>query len=1122
MDNFNRNTHKNKRSKPFSATLITLLMFCMVLFSGSLVSAVEFDNVREYDTETRTITVTNAFGLGDKIADIKLDSNLNQRVGLGYQRVAEFTVTNIEDYTDALKQIEFYDTTDNLRSIERTFDYRVKTITNTSINDYTRSCDTLENGTETNCILIISGTHQEDRVTWEILSETSLLSGEYTIGVYTNVLKGDVVEWIPTFYGIEIVEWAVWTAGLDVGLVSYWTLDQLTGNMLDVAVGGGNDLIANTTPVRGVNGLIRTAVRFDSNGDSFEKDAAAPNLDFGSTQDFSISFWVNRSTTFSADGPYFQSGDSVPSYSTSYTSTNVPSFSVSTNEGPGDANRLYVTSDGGLARDPIFHHIALIRNDSGTDLWLFIDGVYNASTQSAFTHDAAALNPRIGPDAPRFSDGSTDEFGIWNRSLTFAEVTQLYNGGFGISPINSTLVNLNAPLDSSSSSTSLTLFNATGFSGEGESIVNMTLWTNESGLWEAKNETTIIGNSVVVQTWNRDMPEGYFIWNSQVCDSANLCIFAEINRTLTIDAISPSITITRPVALIDYSRIGTIQPVNFTITDSILDTCWYDYNATNYTFSCSSGVPGTFNISIESGKKSITLYANDTAGNVGSATQAWNYKVFENNITFNSTSYETASETFTLNVSANSSLTAVTLNYDGTDYPTTLASNISTVTFDVPPGIGNKSYYYKFSYAGETFNSNTRNQSIGETTFALCNATYTVPYINYTFANENDESELNASISASNFTYYLGGGSQVKSLIFSNVTENQAYAFCVSPVNKTLHLDPRIQYEAVGYPQRVYQPSIFDITNATTNTTLYLLATADGIYVTFQVINTAEQLLTDVFVNSTRLIGASQQIVGEGFTDSSGGVTMWLNPNFVHNFVFSKTGYSSLTTSFAPTQTAYTITLGGVSAITNRDYTKGITFRTYPDAPLKSLFNDTVYNFNYTVGSSIFTIDQFGFTLFNEDNDVLGSASSLSNGGFIGLNLNTVDNETIVMEYWYIINGTQLNSTRYWNVQNSLGTNYSIKNLFIDLSAYMASGMFGLGDFGFKVIVFFSIFLFVGVVSFKYGFTGQKILSLFIFSVVYWVDFGLNLIPNVAGISHFPTFIMAIITLGVLTEGFKF
>jgi len=248
---------------------------------------------------------------------------------------------------------------------------------------------------------------------------------------------------------------------------------------------------------------------------------------------------------------------------------------------------------------------------------------------------------------------------------------------------------------------------------------------------------------------------------------------------------------------------------------------------------------------------------------------------------------------------------------------------------------------------------------------------------------------------------------------------------------------------------------------------------------------------------------------------------MWLNPDFVHRFIFTKTAQTTVDTSFAPTQTSYTITMGGTSSISNTDYTKGVTSQVLPAVSLKSLYYNHIYKTNWTLASSIFLITEFGFNLTGDNGVQIGTVSSTSNGGLVGLTFNTSNNNTIIMDRWYVINGTTHSATQYWAVISEFGSDHSVKNFFTDLDSYMDSGMFGLESFGFKLIVFFGMFIFIGVMSFKYGLQNEGILSILVFGVVFWVDYGLDLIPTVVGMPYFPTFIVGLITLGVLTRGWK-
>ncbi len=56
---------------------------------------------------------------------------------------------------------------------------------------------------------------------------------ELTIGIFTEVKIGDYVEWIPTFFRVEIDEWAKWSANLNVNLDAYYRLNESSGTVVD-------------------------------------------------------------------------------------------------------------------------------------------------------------------------------------------------------------------------------------------------------------------------------------------------------------------------------------------------------------------------------------------------------------------------------------------------------------------------------------------------------------------------------------------------------------------------------------------------------------------------------------------------------------------------------------------------------------------------------------------------------------------------------------------------------------------------------------------------------------------------------------------------------------------------
>jgi len=81
---------------------------------------------------------------------------------------------------------------------------------------------------------------------------------------------------------------------------------------------------------------------------------------------------------------------------------------------------------------------------------------------------------------------------------------------------------------------------------------------------------------------------GIIIGTMEVCD-AYACVNATA-RSISVDATHPQIVIQSPNETFDYGKVNDSLDFNITVTDTNLDTCWYAYNSTNITFSCSTGV----------------------------------------------------------------------------------------------------------------------------------------------------------------------------------------------------------------------------------------------------------------------------------------------------------------------------------------------------------------------------------------------------------------------------------------------------------------------------------------------------------------------------------------------------
>lgn len=514
----------------------------------------------------------------------------------------------------------------------------------------------------------------------------------------------------------------------------------------------------------------------------------------------------------------------------------------------------------------------------------------------------------------------------------------------------------------------------------------------------------------------------------------------------------------------------------------------------------------------------------------GTGTTSCNYSIVNrsltreryivNSISFNATSYHTATENLVLNITTDQALTNGLLLFNGTEHVTTTTNpsgNIYILTKELTHGtsnIGNKSFFFNFTLDSVQYSSDTNYQNVKAIDLSYCNSG--TPFLNISFKDESSLSLINATIPSSTFIYYLGDGSETKTLSYSNSTKNYYYAFCFNETSERLSIDPIVQYKNdPSYPQRIWNPSASVYTNISTNETLYLLNTTVGGSVTFQVADGANNLISGVDVTVERIINSSYTLISSGTTGSGGLVTFFLDSNFEHRINASKTGFSTQSILLFPTQSTYTITLGTSTANQLTNYETGVTISIKPSIT-QTLNNGTSYEFNMTITSSQYDLEKFGFFLLDENGSVITSVNStVTSGGTVQVTQNTGTYKSITMQYFFIVNGTTTTYYADYNIFNTIYQSWSIKNFFNDLDSYLDSGIFGLDDFGLNIIIYLVIFLSVGIMSYKYGVNNPAVFSIILFAIVYFFDVAVDIIPEPFGVKNLFTVIVALIAIAV-------
>ena len=239
------------KNTSYKALGLIILVSVMILFNSFFVSA-DFLSVKNYDAQNKEVTITNFLGLGSQIADVTLDTPIVNVVPMGYQEVAEFTL-DTTSYTNALQKIDFYNENNQNSTIQdKQFDYKYKAVEQVPYTDYRTVWD---NSTPDSQPQQIAYTDYYNETVWKDFDPSNVDEGIYTIGIFTDVGYGDKVEWIPTFYGKKISEWASYVQSS--GTTSYYLNGStnytvvtytsngyfnVTGNMINLSVlvvGGG-------------------------------------------------------------------------------------------------------------------------------------------------------------------------------------------------------------------------------------------------------------------------------------------------------------------------------------------------------------------------------------------------------------------------------------------------------------------------------------------------------------------------------------------------------------------------------------------------------------------------------------------------------------------------------------------------------------------------------------------------------------------------------------------------------------------------------------------------------------------------------------------------------------------
>ena len=805
----------------------TLMSIFLLIFIAGNVNAFEFDNVKSYNSEIKEVTFKNSF-LGIPLGEIgtaKLNTPQIYHVIPGKERkVAEFTINlTADNYENFLKSIELKNNNDG-SPVLRDIIVRYKTYEDIEVPEYKSICThhDYKNGSHQDlCPWTKFGSHIEKKEKWNELTEDNLQKGEISIGLFADVYPNDNIEWIPTLFGIKINEWAVWTDGLNTQLKAYYKFEDANESVYGVEnitaiMPYANNITYGATGIIGHAGVLgpNTALIPHSN----------INTNQNNTWDFpSNTTWWNwiylgygsESGFYIVDSKYCSGSGWAIDYGTVSQLLEVEEL--------GTAVIQYPIPLAEMEANP--HLIVVMKNDSHVSL--FVNNTLAGYQQNKGANSSCFFTIGNGGGATGYGGknwtGWQDEMGLANRTMSISELDQIWNAGAGIT-YNGTYtppttegnitVTLNSPVNYYNSSSQIITFNCSSNASGDYGILNQSLFIDEIRNYTIYNSS--VGENLSFEI-SKTLAEGLHNWTCEAYGINNTNMTATA-RYLTIDSIHPQVNLTSIQNITYYDNYSTNVTkkieINYTYSDVNIDSCWIYNGTANVSIACGTNLT----LYLPYGSYQFTVYANDTFGNVNSSeiSARWDYKIFQNVVSYNNETYEGSTELFTLNFSKSQDyyLSSISLNYNNSLYYPSFTQNANQVIFNnisvssVNSDI-NLSFYWIFNFSDSSSStSGIFNQSVINIQMDNC-SNYHNFLFNYTLVDE----ETQIPLTESKIQAYLGIYDSTRTTLLENfsreyINENPAQ-ICnnINLSNASYNFDSIIKYtsnQSSGYAIEYY------------------------------------------------------------------------------------------------------------------------------------------------------------------------------------------------------------------------------------------------------------------------------------------------------------------------------
>ena len=388
--------------------------------------------LKSYDASERTLTIENeALNI---LVKLKLLSDYNAHVGVGEDvMIAELLLVDYSYNGNLFESLNFYNIKGNYNILSKVFTLKYAT------DSFVEECYNVENFDDRNSSLGFENVCENYiKTTWtefNLLSE--LPNKNIRVGIFTDTVLGEEVEWVPTIEGFEVMEWASY---LTDGLVAYFKLDN---SSLTEELSGVNGTNVGST---NVSGKILSARDFELSSSQYIN--YSDNFDLSGNY-ATFNAWINPGTL----GWSFIASKDDDVNGRAYGFGLNPSGGISLPIGSCGAG----STAGGMTTGN-WYMVTAVFNDSADLIKYYVDGVNYANYTTTCSLSDVNANFNLGrreySGAEDYYDGIIDEVGIWNIILNQTAIDDLYNNGTGFSypfvvSIAPTIPVLSAPANNS-------------------------------------------------------------------------------------------------------------------------------------------------------------------------------------------------------------------------------------------------------------------------------------------------------------------------------------------------------------------------------------------------------------------------------------------------------------------------------------------------------------------------------------------------------------------------------------------------------------------------------------------------------------------------------------------------